>query len=36
MLKSELIEKIKDIPDDADINEIIQGIDGLIKPFRWF
>ena len=33
MLKSELIEKIKDIADDADINETIQGIDGLIKPF---
>ena len=34
MLKSELLEKIKDIADDADINETIQGIDGLIKPFN--
>ena len=32
MLKSELLEKLKDIADDADINETIQGIDGLIKP----
>lgn len=33
MLKSELLEKLKDIAEDADINETIQGIDGLIKPF---
>ena len=34
MLKSELLEKLKDIADDADINETIQSIDGLIKPFN--
>ena len=33
MLKSELLEKLKDIADDADINETIQGIEGLAKPF---
>ena len=33
MLKSELLEKLKDIADDADINEAIQGIEGLAKPF---
>ena len=32
MLKSELLEKLKDIADDADINEAIQGIEGLAKP----
>ena len=32
MLKSELLEKIKDIAEDADINETLQGIEGLIKP----
>ncbi|MBN1058555.1 DUF4355 domain-containing protein [Clostridium botulinum] len=32
MLKSELLEKLKDIEDDKDINETIQGIEGLIKP----
>lgn len=33
MIKSELLEKLKDIADDADINEAIQGIEGLAKPF---
>ena len=33
MLKSELLEKLKDIAEDADINETIQGIGGLAKPF---
>lgn len=33
MLKSELLEKLKDIADDADINEAIQEIEGLAKPF---
>lgn len=33
MLKSELLEILKDVNDDVDINETIQGIDGLIKPF---
>lgn len=33
MLKSELLDKLKDIADDADINETIQGIEGLAKPF---
>ena len=33
MLKSELLEKLEDIADDADINEAIQGIEGLAKPF---
>lgn len=33
MKKSELLEKLKDIADDADINEAIQGIEGLAKPF---
>ena len=32
MLKSELLEKIKDIAEDADINETLQGIERLIKP----
>ena len=31
-IKSELLEKLKDIADDADINEAIQGIEGLAKP----
>lgn len=34
MIKKELLEKLKDIADDADINEAIQSIDGLIKPFN--
>lgn len=34
MLKSELLESIKDIADDADINETVQAIDGLAKPFN--
>ena len=34
MIKKELLEKLKDIADDADINETIQSIDGLIKPFN--
>ena len=34
MLKSELLKKLKDVSDDADINETIQSIDGLIKPFN--
>ena len=35
MLKKDLIEKIKDITDDVDINETLQGIEelGLTKPF---
>jgi hypothetical protein len=32
MKKSELLELLKDIADDADINETLQGIEGLIKP----
>lgn len=32
MLKSELLEKLKDVAEDADINKTIQSI-GLIKPF---
>lgn len=32
MKKSELIELLKDIADDGDINEKIQGIEGLAKP----
>lgn len=31
MLKSELIEKLKDIAEDVDINETVQGIEGLTK-----
>lgn len=31
MLKSELLEKLSSIEDTADINETIQGIEGLIK-----
>lgn len=33
MKKSELLEKLKDIADDVDINEAIQEIEGLAKPF---
>lgn len=33
MLKSELIEKLSSIEDTADINETIQGIEGLTKTF---
>lgn len=32
MKKSELTEILKEIGDDQDINETIQGIEGLIKP----
>lgn len=32
MKKSELLELLKDISDDADINETLQEIEGLIKP----
>lgn len=32
MKKSELLELLKDIADDADINETLQGVEGLIKP----
>ena len=32
MLKSELLEMLKDIEDNVDINETIQSIKGLIKP----
>lgn len=32
MLKSELLEKLKDIDDNTDINETLQSIEGLIKP----
>lgn len=31
MLKSELLELLKDIGEDADINETIQGVEGLTK-----
>ena len=34
MIKKELLEKLSGVADDADINEVIQGIDGLIKPFN--
>ena len=33
MKKSELLEKLKDIQEDAEIDETINGIEGLIKPF---
>ena len=33
MLKSELLEKLSSIEDTADINETIQGIEGLTKTF---
>lgn len=33
MIKKDLFEKLKDIADDADINETIQGIEGLTKTF---
>lgn len=33
MKKSELLELLKDIEEDADINETLQGIEGLAKPF---
>ena len=32
MKKSELLEKLKDIQEDAEIDETINGIEGLIKP----
>ena len=32
MLKNELLELLKDIDDNVDINETLQGIEGLIKP----
>lgn len=32
MLKSELLELLKDIADDTDINTTLQGVEGLIKP----
>lgn len=32
MLKNELFELLKDIDDNVDINETLQGIEGLIKP----
>ena len=31
MKKSELLEILKDIEDDSEINETIQGIEGLAK-----
>ena len=34
MLKSELLEKIKDIADDADINETIQGMEDFAKSSK--
>ena len=34
MIKKELLEKLSGVADDADINETIQSIDGLIKPFN--
>jgi hypothetical protein len=33
MLKSELLEKLNEVADDAEINETIQGIEGLTKTF---
>ena len=33
MLKSELLELLKEIGDDQQINETIQNVEGLIKPF---
>ena len=35
MIKKELIEKIKDIADDADINEIILGIEDFAKSSKF-
>lgn len=32
MLKNELLEILKDVAEDADINETIQSIDGFAKP----
>ena len=32
MLKKELLELLKDIPEDGDITETIQNVEGLIKP----
>lgn len=32
MLKSELLDLLKDISEDADINATLQGVEGLIKP----
>ena len=34
MLKSELLEKLKDIADDADINETIQGMEDFAKSSK--
>lgn len=33
MIKTELIELLKDMADDAEVNETIQGIEGLTKTF---
>lgn len=33
MKKSELLKKLENLADDAEVNETIQGIDGLVKPF---
>lgn len=32
MKKSELLDLLKDISDETDINETLQGVEGLIKP----
>lgn len=33
MLKTELLELLKDMADDAEVNETIQGVEGLTKTF---
>ena len=33
MIKSELIEKLNNIPDDGDVLETLRGIEGVNKPF---
>lgn len=33
MLKTELLELLKETADDAEVNEIIQGVEGLTKTF---
>lgn len=33
MKKIDLLELIKDIDDNTEVNEILQSVDGLIKPF---
>lgn len=33
MIKTELLELLKDMADDAEVNETIQGVEGLTKTF---